>query len=322
MMKSILVTGIGGVVGQGILRNLRAMNLEAHIVGTNTQQISAGNHLCDHIYQVPFAYDKGYIAAIRELTFLHKVELIIPSTDYEAYYLSLNQATLPSKVAASPPEITAFCLDKYLNYEEFAKLGLPFAPSILPSSYKGEFGRTIVKPREGRGSRNIAVDPPSPTDFGDDYVVQEYLDGPELTTAFYVLQTGKLHGFITLERELEQGNTSRCEVVSNYDEAMREILNRIVAHFPFRGSCNIQSRVTKNGIIPFEINCRISGTNSVRSQLGFNDVAYVVQELFLNQLPDPPRIRKGSALRIILDVIYPDKSLSEISNRNDDFWIF
>lgn len=321
-MRSILVTGIGGVVGQGILRNLRAMNLGVQVVGTNTEKISAGNHLCDYVYQVPFAYDEGYIATIQELVSRHKVELIIPSTDYETYYLSLNRAAFPSKVAASPPEISKFCLDKYLNFKEFATLGLPFAPSILPSSYKGEFGKVIVKPREGRGSRNIFVDPSSPTDFGDDYVIQEFLEGPELTTAFYVLQTGKLHGFITMERELDQGNTSRCEVIFDYDEAMGEMINQIIAHFPFRGSCNIQSRVTKNGIIPFEINCRISGTNSVRSQLGFSDVAYTVQELFLCQPPDSPQVRKGSALRIILDVIYPEKSLSEISNRNDNFWVF
>lgn len=321
-MKSILVTGIGGVVGQGILRNLRAMDLDAQIIGTNTEIVSAGNHLCDHVYQVPFAYERDYLATIRELISRHKVELIIPSTDYEAYYLSLNQTDLLSKVAASPPEVTAFCLDKYLNYKEFMRFGLLFAPSVLPSKYKGEFRKTIVKPREGRGSRNINIDPLSPTDFGDDYVVQEYLDGPELTTAFYVLQTGKLHGLITMERELDQGNTSRCEVIFSHDGAIREMVEQIITHIPFRGSCNIQSRVTKNGIIPFEINCRISGTNSVRSQFGFNDVAYTVQELFLNQPPDSPRISKGCAIRIIHDVIYPDKSLSEISNREDNFWIF
>lgn len=321
-MRAVLVTGIGGVVGQGILRNLRAIELDALIIGTNTQLISAGNHLCDHVHQVPFAYNKDYITIIQQLVSRYKVELIIPSTDYEAYYLSLNQSSLMSKVAASSPEITNLCLDKYLNYKKFVNLGLPFAPSVLPSSYKDEFERIIVKPREGRGSRNITVDPSSLTNFGDEYVVQEYLDGPELTTAFYVLQTGELHGFITLERELEQGNTSRCEVVFNYDKAVRELIDQIIKHFPFRGSNNIQCRVTSDGIIPFEINCRISGTNSVRSQFGFNDVTYTVQELFLNQFPDPPQITKGCALRIIHDVIYPDKSLSEISNRSDNFWIF
>ncbi|WP_016834358.1 ATP-grasp domain-containing protein [Herbaspirillum lusitanum] len=321
-MKSILVTGIGGVVGQGILRNLLAMNLNVPVVGTNTVKISAGNHLCDHVYEVPFAYDGDYVATIKDLVTRHEVGLVIPSTDYEAYYLSLNEEALSCRVAASPPEVTGFCLDKYLNFQEFESAGLPFAQSSLPSAYRGEFAKTVVKPREGRGSRNIVIDPARPTDFGDDYVVQEYLNGPELTTTFYVLQTGGLHGLITMERELEQGNTARCEVVFDHDETLLGMIRRIIARFPFKGSCNIQSRVTRNGVIPFEINCRISGTNSVRSQLGFNDVAYTVQELFLNQLPDQPHILKGSAIRIIHDVIYPDKSLSEISNSNDHFWTF
>ncbi|WP_206954314.1 ATP-grasp domain-containing protein [Trinickia acidisoli] len=321
-MRSILVTGIGGVVGQGILRNLRAMNLDTTIIGTNTLQISAGNHLCDHVYQVPYAYDEGYIATIRELSCRHAVELIIPSTDYEAHYLSINRASLSGRVAAASPEVTGLCLDKYLNFEKFAALGLPFARSTLPSSYQREFNRIVVKPREGRGSRNIHIDPVSPKDFSDDYVIQEYLDGPELTSAFYVLQTGELHGLITLKRELDHGNTSSCEVVFDHDPVIREIIEHMIAHFPFRGSCNIQSRVTENGIIPFEINCRISGTNSIRSQFGFNDVAYTVQELLLKQAPNSPQITKGSAIRIMHDVIYRDKSLSEISNRSDLFFIF
>jgi carbamoyl-phosphate synthase large subunit len=321
-MKSILVTGIGGVVGQGILRNLRAMNLGVDIVGTNTVQVSAGNHLCDFVYQTPFAYDHDFISKMCTLVDCHDVGLIIPSTDYEAYYLSDNQSKLACKVAASPPEVTAFCLDKYLNFEAFEKFGLPFADSRLPSLYKGDFERTVVKPRQGRGSRNIMIDPPSPSSFGDDYLVQEYLDGIELTTAFYVLQTGVLHGAITMARELDQGNTARCEVITDYDGEILNMIKSILAKFPFRGSSNIQSRVTKNGIIPFEINCRISGTNSVRAQLGFNDVSYTVQELFLNQQPDLPSIQKGSALRIILDVIYPGISLDAVGDCNDTFRIF
>lgn len=321
-MKSIIVTGIGGAVGQGILRNLRAMGLDAPIVGTNIHQVSAGNHLCDHVQLVPFATDPGYIAAIRKLIGERDVGLVIPSTDYEAYHLSLHQHELSAIVAASPAHVAGFCLDKYQNFEQFSRYGLPFADSVLPSRYQGQFARTVVKPREGRGSRNIHVDPPAPAAFSDEYVVQEFLDGPELTTAFYVLQSGKLHGFITLERELEQGSTSKCEVVTVHDAVLGDLLERIIGRFPFRGSCNLQCRVTRAGIIPFEINCRISGTNSIRSQFGFTDVAYTVQELLLGVAPAAPNITRGSAVRIMLDVIYPDRSLSEIANRHDNFRIF
>ena len=321
-MKSILVTGIGGVVGQGILRNLRAMALDAAIVGTNTTRTSAGNHLCDAVHAVPYAIDPDYIDAILRLVEQHDIGLIVPSTDYEAYHLALARERIPCVVAASPAAVSGFCLDKFANFAAFAAHDIAFARSALPSSYDGTFDRIVVKPREGRGSRNIFVDPPDPARFGDDYVVQEYLDGPELTTTFYVLQTGELHGFITLRRDLEHGNTASCEVVFDHDAQLASLLRRMVAAFPFRGSCNVQSRVTPRGIVPFEINCRISGTNSIRSQFGFPDVAYTVQELLLRRMPDPPAVKKGCALRIMHDVIYPGITLDDIADRHDTFHLY
>ena len=321
-MKTIMVTGIGGVVGQGILRNIRAMAEPFEIVGINVVAISAGNYLCDHVYEVPYADDPAYPQAIAELARRHDVALIIPSTDLESYHLGLHRDLFPALVATSPAEVTGMCLDKYETYRAFAAKGVRFAASALPSEYRGDFDRTVVKPRAGRGSRNIHVDPPAPTDFPDDYVVQEYLDGPELTTTFYVRQDGALHGFITLERELEHGNTSRAEVCTAHDEELGALLRQMVAAFPFRGSCNVQTRVTAAGVVPFEINCRISGTNSVRSQLGFPDVAYTVEELLLGRAPEAPRITKGSALRIILDLVYPETPLNGIRDRNDNFRIF
>lgn len=320
-MKAVIVTGIGGVVGQGILRNIRAMGAGLNIIGVNIDGISAGNHLCDHVHQVPYAFDLGYIETMVSIEREHDAGLILPSTDYETYYLSLNRAAFSGKLAASPAETVALCLDKYVNFQRFFEAGIPFAASALPSTYEGQFQKTVVKPREGRGSRNIHVDPPSPGQFDDGYVVQEYLDGPELTTTFYVRQDGTLHGFITLERQLEQGNTSRCEVVDTYDKELGDLLSAMLTAFPFRGSCNLQSRVTPRGVIPFEINCRISGTNSVRSQFGFPDVAYAIQELLLGQPLAAPRITKGSALRIMMDVIYPNRKLAEITNSSDIFRI-
>lgn len=320
-MKSIMVTGIGGVVGQGILRNIRSMDLDVPIIGVNVDPVSAGNHLCEQVFKVPFAHAPAYLPTMQSLIERCNVGLVIPSTDYEAYHLALGSDVLTATVACSPAEVSGFCLDKYLNFQRFREHGIPFAPSALPSEYRGQFARTVVKPREGRGSRNIHVDPGSPADFGDDYVVQQFLDGPELTTTFYVRQSGALHGFITFARELELGNTARCEVVTAHDAAIGRLIGQILQHFPFRGSCNLQCRVTQDGIIPFEINCRISGTNSVRSQFGFPDVAYCVQELYLGVEPQPPAITGGSALRIMLDIIYPGRSLDQIRNRHDPYRI-
>lgn len=318
-MKKVLVTGVGGVVGQGILRNLREEALDLAVIGTNVNAVSAGNHLCDAVHVVPYAYDPTYVDTMREIIERDGIDMVIPSTDYEIYYLMLAQAELPAVIAASPAHVSRMCLDKYLTWEALSAEGLVFANSYLPSQYAGQFERTIVKPREGRGSRNIHVNPADPRAFGDDYLVQEYLDGEELTTSFYVRRDGTLHGMITFVRELEQGNTAKAEVVDRHDDELRPMIESLVAKFPFRGSCNLQTRATPRGIVPFEINCRISGTNSIRSQFGFRDVAYTVQEYLYDQVPDATQITHGSAIRVIMDVIYPGIGLDQVRNRFDKY---
>jgi carbamoyl-phosphate synthase large subunit len=319
--KKVLVTGIGGVVGQGIIRNIKEYSQNIKVIGVNITAISAGNYLCDNVYEVPFSDQPNYISAIKNIIEKEKIDLVIPSTDYEAFYLAKYKEELSIPVVASPSFVTALCLDKYKNYEAFSKEKIPFAFSILPSSYKNSLIKTLVKPREGRGSRNIFIDPANPNEFDDSYVIQEYLDGLEITTSFYVKKDGNLHGFITFERELEMGNTSKCEVISKYDSELKTLIKKMIKAFPFRGSCNIQCRVTSRGIIPFEINCRISGTNSVRSQFGFKDVQYTLEEYLFNVIPSPIQISLGSALRVIVDIIYPDKKLTDIKNNKDNFYI-
>jgi carbamoyl-phosphate synthase large subunit len=321
-MKTIIVTGIGGVVGQGIVRNARSMGRDLRIVGVNVARVSAGNHLCDDVFQVPYAYDDGYIEAMVKVVNETGAELIIPSTDYESYYLAKHQSSFSIPVAASPAEVTFFCLDKYRNWEAFNAKNIPFAPSVLPSMFKGEFDRYIVKPREGRGSRGIHVQPDGVSSFDDTNLVQQLLEGPEITSTFYVLKDGSLLGSITMRRELESGNTARAEVISDYDREVEGLAMKMMQAFPFRGSVNIQSKVTAEGIVPFEINCRISGTNSIRSQFGFNDVAFTIQELLFHENPEKPVVKKGTAMRVMVDVVYPEMKLADIKNNKDQFYIY
>jgi carbamoyl-phosphate synthase large subunit len=321
-VKSVLVTGVGGMVGQGILRNIRSLDQEIALHGTDIRRVSAGNHLCDSVHVLPYAYDPGYVPAVASLVGELGIALIIPSTDYESYYLARHAAELGATVASSPAEVTAACLDKFKTFETFRAFGIPFADSALPSSYQPRHARVLVKPREGRGSRNIHVDPPHPESFDDSYVVQEYLDGPELTTTFYVTRDGGLHGFITFVRELEAGSTSRCEVTKEHDPEIHRLIEQMLGHMEFRGSCNLQSRVTAAGVIPFEVNCRISGTNSIRSQLGFPDVAYTIDEYLNDRAPQAPQVRGGCAIRVTHDVVYPELTLDEIRDRHDHFRIF
>lgn len=307
--KTVLVTGIGGNVGQGIIRNIRASGYPVKVIGTNVTTFSAGNHLCDRFYQLPYAFDEGYINRIIEIVKKERVDLIIPSTDYEVYYLSKFNAQIACKIAVSDEETAEIYLDKYKTFLHHKKHAIPFAPAFLPAEYDGSFEEIIVKPREGRGSRGLHINPASLSEFTDEDMVQELYRGTEITTAFYVNQNRGLHGFINLERKLENGATNECIVNRQYDSRLEEILRKIIRCSNIKGSANLQSIVTEDGnIVPFEVNCRISGTNSIRSNFGFEDVKYTLEEFLYNVPLSKPKIINGIAIRIMMDVIYPDQT--------------
>ncbi|GAB2975138.1 hypothetical protein GCM10027049_07060 [Mucilaginibacter puniceus] len=315
--KTILVTGIGGNVAQGALRNILSLNLDIDIIGVDISAFTAGNHLCNRTYVVPYAYHEQYIPIIKEIIEKEKVDVVIPTTDYEVYYLALNKAALNTTIAASDADTAKIYLDKYLTYLHHHQLQISFAQSWLPSEYKNNVDNIIVKPREGRASKNIHINPSNPQSFSDEYVIQPLHKGIEITTAFYVKRDGTLHGLFTMERELANGATSKSITTNKYDAELGKIINKMIASKGLYGSINLQSIVNDEGtIIPFEVNCRISGTNSIRHNLGFRDVVYTVQEYLLNRQPEPINAIEGVAVRMLCDVIYPNATSTDQLNNN------
>lgn len=319
--KKILVTGIGGNVGQGILRNIKDSFPEVILIGVDISSFTAGNYLCDKTFQVPYSYEQNYISVIQNIVDTEHIDLIIPSTDYEVYYLSLNKSVLNAIVLASDAEVAKIYLDKYETFLYHSKNNIPFAQSWIPKKFNHSVDQIIAKPREGRGSRGIMINPNNPEELPDEYMIQPLVKGKEITSAVYVTKENILHSVFTMERELTNGTTSKSKVLFDYDDEIRVIAKKMIDLGGLKGSFNIQSIVTENGdIVPFEVNCRISGTNSIRHNLGFQDVKYGVQEYLYNVKPDVAKPIKGIATRIFLDVVYPnacnENELNNISSNH------
>lgn len=303
------------------------MKLPIRILGTNTSKLSAGNHWVDVFYQVPFAYDKEYIPTIKKIVEEEKVDLVIPATDFEVHYLSAHKDELNCKVACSSEYATGIYLDKYKTWEFHLANQIPFAESCLPSQYSGQFGKAIAKPRKGRGSKGIVREFVSTKTFDDsEYLIQKLYEGVEVTTAVYARYSdGKFHGLISLERSLENGATTYCKVVKEYDDKLYTIAAQMIDTLKLKGSFNIQSIVTYDGMVfPFEVNCRISGTNSIRQGFGFMDVRYTIEELLLDKEPEKVSVTEGVAYRYLSDVIYPSPyPLFDLTgDKSDSFFEF
>ncbi|MES2618317.1 MAG: ATP-grasp domain-containing protein [Bacteroidota bacterium] len=325
---TVLVTGIGGNVGQGIIRNIISCNWPIKIIGTNITDFSAGNYLIDKFYKVSYGYSEDYITQIKQIVELEHVDLIIPSTDFESYYLSLNSDNIKCKIAVSGKASTEIYLDKYLTWKFHNRFSIPFAESILPSVYNNNFDLAIAKPRKGRGSKGIIKNISKDEDIkklkDDEYMIQKMYEGKEITTAVYVRHNDKkIHGLISMERSLENGATTYCKVITDYDIQMQEIAEKMAESIDLVGSFNIQSIVNDRGeIYPFEVNCRISGTNSIRANFGFHDVKYTLQELLFNKFPDEINITKGFAYRFLSDVIYLENGTNINGDNKDNFIVF
>lgn len=320
--KCVLVTGIAGNVAQGVLRVLAEIEPGVRLVGTNTFPVSGGNHLCDSVHVVPPAIDPAFESALLRVSERERPDLLIPCTDHETLALSRLPGHGP-RIAVSPEGVCATFLDKHLTAQAFSRAGLPFARSALPSTYDGSFGRVIVKPREGRGSRGLVFDPPRPEEFDDTNVVQELLEGDEVTVGFYVTLSRSLHGFLVMRRMLRDGTTIACEVTRKHDGAVGALLERLASALEVRGSCNLQAIVTGDGrLVPFEVNGRFSGTTSIRHHFGFKDVEYTLDEYLWQRVPKPVVLSQGSAQRLLMDVIYPDLPLEEPRNKHSRHRIF
>lgn len=316
--KTVLVTGIGGNVGQGILRNIISLNLNIKLIGVDIASFTPGNHLCNVTYVVPYSYDENYIPTISKIIDDEKVDIVLPSTDYEIYYLSKNSSVLNAKIVASEAITAKTYLDKYATYLYLSKNNVPFSKSWLAGEYDFSEKDIIAKPREGRGSRGILINPEKPNDLPEGYMIQPLSVGNEVTTAVYVTKDNRLHGLFTMERKLTNGTTTESRVIFQYDERLRAIAQKMIDLGGLIGSFNIQSIVTGNDeIIPFEINCRISGTNSIRHNLGFQDVKYAIQEYLLNETADTPNPIEGISTRILMDVVYTNVSdFDKLKNAN------
>jgi carbamoyl-phosphate synthase large subunit len=225
---------------------------------------------------------------------------------------------LNAKVVASEATTAKTYLDKYATYLYLSKNSIPFSKSWLTGEYDFSVKNIIAKPREGRGSRGILINPENPNDLPVGYMIQQLAVGNEITTAVYVSKDKKLHGLFTMERKLTNGTTTEARVIFQYDEILRSIAKKIIDLGGLIGSFNIQSIVTdQEEIVPFEINCRISGTNSIRHNLGFQDVKYAIQEYLLNEKADTPNPIEGISTRILMDVIYRDVSdYEKLNNAN------
>ena len=295
-MIRILVTGVGSLLGQGILKSIQASAFECKVIGADYFPSAVGLYWVDKGYILPDILktdikDSEWIDALIKIINQENIDLVFPGLDFEIPILAKNKSAIEKKTGAivivSSQEVVKIGNDKWETVNYLKNNGFNFPNSSLPetleSFIKANPYPLIVKPRFGHTSENVFLvnnkkELNEALETCDKPIIQEYLQDPEQEyTCGTTFINNEILTWISLRRTLKNGNTHQafCERTDKIDTYIKELTLSLKPYGPI----NFQLRVTERGPVVFEINPRFSGTTPIRALFGINEVEALVQKL-------------------------------------------
>lgn len=311
---NVLVTSIGGDVGQSVCKALRYSDYDFKILGTDCRNFIPSPLFCDSFSVVPAANGLKYKDAITKLVEDHSINLIYICSEQELFYINDHITDFPpefcSRLVIPPLPVINICRDKFKTMEFLRTKGFSYAYSKIYAQclsadelLEGFNYPIVIKKISDCGSKNLHI-VNSRKEFTEingldsSYMLQEYIPGDEYTNGVYRDIISNEIYVISLQRDLKNGISFEAKVV--FDKDIKELCTEVARKLNINGSINIQLRkqAGRDPVI-FEINPRYSSTSFMRSKFGFNDVIYAFENMVLKKATPPPHIKSGEAFRYV-----------------------
>jgi carbamoyl-phosphate synthase large subunit len=323
-MITVVVTGVGAIIGQGIIKSLRQSQHQVRVIGVDRSDDSPGPQLSDVFYLKPNCEEtnQAYLDYWQQLLRKEAVDLVLPGLEVDLYFFNDHKLLIENtgaRLAINNQKIIDLCADKWLMGAALAKNGMRTIPTCRAASWAtaiSELGSPplLLKPRRGSGSRGI-VHLYDEADFNywrskaaDNWMLQKIIgnDNEEYTVGLFGLGNGTSLEPIIFRRRLSgAGNTQSAYVTT--EPSIRSETLRLTEIFHPIGPTNYQFRI-ENGL-PYllEINPRISSSTSLRTSFGYNEAAMSIDFFVLGKPPTSPTVRMGHAWRYSEDFVIYDR---------------
>ena len=296
-MRNILITGIGGDIGQGIAAILRDVYPAWRLVGADVHQRHAGGLYADVLCLAPRADHPDYEPWLRQTLSERRIDACIPTSEAELIFLAARHPVAVDGVplvTAGAPAIRIGS-DKLETARLLASIGVA-GPWTIPAE---SFDLTtplpcIFKARRSAGSKAVFLcESARDVEFYlaryPSAILQELLlpADREVTCAVFRGRDRRI-AVLSMLRTLVGGFTSWAQVIE--DEAVTAQCTRVAETLELVGAINVQLRLTGDGPRIFEINPRFSSTVLMRHRLGFRDLVWSLQDIFGERpsLQQPP----------------------------------
>lgn len=283
---NILITAVGGDIGQGIAKILRRSDLANRIIGTDVSSDNPARNFVDSFYLVPKADSPEYLKRLEQIIDKEKIDFLIPVSEPElkaVWDAKNNRGWEPARLVMPGGLALPLCLDKLDTMEFLKKQGILVPWTSLVSAGDPPALPCILKDRWGWGSKSFQLidDLESARFFAKrrpNAIFQEKLSPgeAEYTCGIFRSSNGNIN-IVVLHRMLASGLTGKAVVMK--DEEIENLCRKVAEALSLRGSINLQLIKTKNGPMPFEINPRFSSTAIFRDAIGFKDVIWSLLDL-------------------------------------------
>ncbi len=312
--NNILVTGVGGDIGQSIVKCLKDCkgNRTIKIVGCDIDSFAAAREEVDSFLVAPAADQTDrYIEFINDVVKKGEIDYLIPTTEQEIIVFNKQRANFDEKckLLINSSYIIDTFFDKYATIEFLKKNGLPCPRTYRVEDYLGELNFPLIfKPRFGWGGKGLVIaHNKEELDFlrkrREGFIIQEMLENSDEEYTACVFSDGQNIHSIAFKRSLGYGSLSKIAKLSN-DAALLDLVEKIARAIDLRGSINIQAQKTAKGYMIFEINPRFSSTVYMRHYFGFRDVEWWLNLYEKKEISYALKYQRGVGVRKLSDIFF------------------
>ena len=115
---NILVTGVGAIIGYGIINSLRRIeDLDIYIVGMDIYHDAYGQFICDKFYIAERADSDCYLTFLNTLIEKEQIDLIIPGIEQDMYRMNDLKDHIKCKVVLNNELLISISKDKLQTFE-------------------------------------------------------------------------------------------------------------------------------------------------------------------------------------------------------------
>lgn len=325
----VLVDGVGGDVGQGILKSLLDTELNIELYASCISDKSSWLYKIENSYIFPLVSDDNFIDFLVDFINKHKIDVYFPTVDSTLLKISKYKKFIENKtnvkIFIDNLEKVKICDDKYLT-NKFLIENEFYAPKTVSMDdlnldeflLKNKYP-LILKTKSGNGAKNILrvnnYEELKPFVGNSLWLLQEFLNiDNEITSGIYIGRDEEVKGIYILKRTLKSGSTHHAERIidENLEKQLISIAKKM--HMQY---LNIQAVYENNKVLPFEFNGRLSGTTGAMRQI-FNVPEMFIKEYILKEHIAPNKNKeKIFFTRYNEEIIYTQKDIDNLKERSN-----